>query len=231
LDNITYLLPKNNFRINQFNYHSFAMIFQCYRYKAGETIKFSLIKPAIVSPITMGKNWKLKETGIVQFSSWQDSDVFENIEVSPTTEEPEISKNTTQKQSQHREISLTIEEDEFIKGYNAYQQNIPPSNAIEVNATENSINMNHLGGQDIFLTKIPRGQYWIVNRGGFSYLVTKKNLVINQHNYSEAEALFECREYQQERSQKFSLQKPAKVSELPEGEKWRLEAKGILEFY
>ncbi|WP_414567048.1 hypothetical protein [Nostoc sp. CCY 9925] len=132
--------------------------------------------------------------------------------------------------SQETKISLTIEENEIIKGYNTYQQNVPPPNAIEVNATEDSINNNRLTGQNILLTKITRGNYWIVNQGGFNYLVPKKNLIINQHSYSTAEALFECWKYQPGDSRKFQLLKPAKVFELPEGEKWRLDNKGILEF-
>ncbi len=46
IENINYLVPKNNFRLNQFNYNSFTKVFQCSGYKAGETSNFLLLKPA-----------------------------------------------------------------------------------------------------------------------------------------------------------------------------------------
>ncbi|MDZ8236286.1 MAG: hypothetical protein RMZ69_03765 [Nostoc sp. ChiQUE01a] len=135
-----------------------------------------------------------------------------------------------QNQNTEQEKLLTFEEYKLIELY-FNNENSLLTHVIEVNATEDSINMNRLTGQNLLLTKIHRGNYWIVNQGGFNYLVPKKNLIINQHSYWTAEALFECREYQQGRSQKFRLLKPTKVFELPEDEKWRLDNKGILEFY
>ena len=150
-------------------------------------------------------------------------------------EEPKKKYNQGQVESFNPVKDLSNEE---VKIINLYQKNntevLSRRVTQEVNVTEESVNNYRLGGQKIFLNKSSRGRgkYWIINEGSFKYLVPKKNLTIDQYSYNIiAEALFECKGYQQGRSQQFKVLKPAKVFELPEGEKWGLENKGILEFY
>ncbi|MDZ8024845.1 MAG: hypothetical protein RMX97_09205 [Nostoc sp. DedQUE11] len=97
LEDTNYLVPKNNFRLNQFNYHSFTKIFQCYGYKSGETSHFLLLKPAIISPLSMGKTWELRAIGVLQFDYWENDEISVSSKIpSSTFEEKEI----FQKQSQ-----------------------------------------------------------------------------------------------------------------------------------
>ena len=79
LEGKTYLVPKNNFKINQFNYNSFTEIFEFHGYKSRKTSNFILLKPAIVSPISVDNSWKVIDTGIVRFDYREDTEAFTDI--------------------------------------------------------------------------------------------------------------------------------------------------------
>lgn len=65
---VNYLVPKDKFKLNQFNSKTFEALFECRGYQSGYSSNFRLVKPAIVTPIS-GNNWQLIERGIVEFYS------------------------------------------------------------------------------------------------------------------------------------------------------------------
>ena len=105
--------------------------------------------------------------------------------------------------------------------------------ATEVSETEQSIEARRLGtSQPAIFEKARRGKgnYWILIQSGFSYLVPKANIKINEYNYETVETLFECQGYQSGYSSDFTLVKPAIVSPILSGEKWQLVELGVLQF-
>jgi uncharacterized coiled-coil protein SlyX len=73
-----------------------------------------------------------------------------------------------------------------------------------------------------------KGNYLIVRRGGYSYLVPNKQRKIISQIYTTTKALYNCEGYN-EQYQKFELIKPALVAE-DAIDRWRLTQKGVLEF-
>lgn len=65
---VNYMVPKENLKVNQYNYNTMEVLFECRGYQSGYSSSFRLEKPAKVSPIS-GNKWQLIERGIVQFSS------------------------------------------------------------------------------------------------------------------------------------------------------------------
>ncbi|MDZ8024844.1 MAG: hypothetical protein RMX97_09200 [Nostoc sp. DedQUE11] len=105
------------------------------------------------------------------------------------------------------------------------------SKATEVNVTEESIDENRLGSGDKAILEAKKaGSYWILKEGKTDYLVPKKHLTFNQHQYKTAQTLFQCQGYQPSFRQKFRVLKPARVTSIS-GDKWQLEEMGSLEFY
>lgn len=103
----------------------------------------------------------------------------------------------------------------------------------EVSETEESIEARRLGtSQTAIFEKARRGKgnYGILIREGFNYLVPKANIKINEYNYETVETLFECQGYQSGYSNDFKLVKPAIVSPISSGEKWKLIELGVLQF-
>jgi uncharacterized coiled-coil DUF342 family protein len=127
------------------------------------------------------------------------------------------------------EKPLTSEEHKLVSNYQHNKDKLSKT-AIEVNVTSGTIDANRLGSQEVFLEKTIRGNYWIINWEGYKYLVPSKNIRLNSFNLRTIEALFECQAYQSGNSKDFQLLKPATVSELPEGETWKLVDRGILQF-
>ena len=130
-------------------------------------------------------------------------------------------------------IDLTGTERELVNNYNGDGNELLKTKAEEVSETKESMNNRRLGNnQPVLFEKTRRGNYWIISEGGYNYLVPKGNLKFNEHNYKAVLAFFECHGYKPGYSDKFQLLKPAKVSSLPEVDKWKLEDKdkGILQF-
>ncbi|MBD2199433.1 MULTISPECIES: hypothetical protein [Calothrix] len=104
--------------------------------------------------------------------------------------------------------------------------------ALEVSATEESINQRRLGtNQAVIIEKVKkgRGNYWLLADTNEHYLVPKGELKINQYNLPTIAALFQCTGESPENSQKFTLVRPAMVFPI-ESEKWQLETVGMLKF-
>lgn len=64
---VDYMVPKNNLKVNEYQYNTLAALFQCHGYQSGCSSNFKLLKPAIVTPSSGGK-WQLMEPGILQFN-------------------------------------------------------------------------------------------------------------------------------------------------------------------
>lgn len=62
-----YMVPKENFKINEYNYNTVQALFECLNYQASITIDFQLVKPAKVSFLTGLEKWQVEERGILQF--------------------------------------------------------------------------------------------------------------------------------------------------------------------
>jgi len=122
---------------------------------------------------------------------------------------------------------VNFSEAELIDAYNTIPR-LLSQKAIKV-----SINQEHISTakENILLTESRNGNYWIIGReDGTYWLLPKSKLKINPYNINTVQSLFECQSYQQGESQEFILQKPARVSILPNGQEWKLEEKGVLDF-
>ncbi|MEA5572379.1 hypothetical protein [Calothrix sp. UHCC 0171] len=105
-------------------------------------------------------------------------------------------------------------------------------NAIEVSETPGSINQRRLGvTQAVILERVAKGKgnYWVISEQGFSELVPKANLKINEFNYETVANIFNCHNYQQGYSTNFSLLETAKVVSINQ-DNWQLQQKGDLRF-
>lgn len=65
---VNYMVPKENLKVNQYNYNTMEVLFECRGYQSGYSSNFRLVKPAIVI-LTSGNKWELRERGILEFSS------------------------------------------------------------------------------------------------------------------------------------------------------------------
>jgi len=65
-----YLVPKPKQKINQNSYKTLAVLFEIHNYEPNSTDNIILIKPAKVSLIAGEEQWKLEETGIIQFAQF-----------------------------------------------------------------------------------------------------------------------------------------------------------------
>jgi hypothetical protein len=65
---VNYMVPKENLKVNQYNYNTMEVLFECRGYQPGYSRNnFQLLKPARVTPTSDGK-WQLMEPGILQFN-------------------------------------------------------------------------------------------------------------------------------------------------------------------
>jgi len=60
-----YLVPKGGIKINEHNYYTISVFFECLEYGQGSNSNFTLVVPAKVSSI--GEQWKLIEAGKLKF--------------------------------------------------------------------------------------------------------------------------------------------------------------------
>lgn len=66
---VNYMVPKEKLKINQYNYNTMEVLFECRGYQhGGSSSSFQLLKPARVS-LPSGNKWQLIERGIVEFYS------------------------------------------------------------------------------------------------------------------------------------------------------------------
>jgi hypothetical protein len=100
------------------------------------------------------------------------------------------------------------------------------------NITKDCINANR-GSEEknVILEENNRGNYWIFDFGGNTYLVPVKDKYINQHSYTTTTAIFAGHNYTPD-YQKIQLFKPAIVLMNPNTspQTWRLQQQGELAF-
>ncbi len=63
---ISELVPKANFKINEYNYETVAILFNCQNYRQGYSTDFCLLEPAKVVSINQN-NWQLQQKGELLF--------------------------------------------------------------------------------------------------------------------------------------------------------------------
>lgn len=68
IDSSDLLIPKNNLKINEYNYQTIESLFTCKDYKSGQSDDFRLVKPAKLTPKEKGETWELTEKGELQFN-------------------------------------------------------------------------------------------------------------------------------------------------------------------
>jgi hypothetical protein len=64
-DSIDYMLPKQNLKINEYNYSTVEVLFECRNYYPNYS-EYKLVKPAIVQ-IVSGGVWQFQERGVLEF--------------------------------------------------------------------------------------------------------------------------------------------------------------------
>lgn len=128
----------------------------------------------------------------------------------------------------NEDSTVVLEEKEVVEIYNSEPSSIL-SSAVKVSVKPESIasvNKN----EPIVLASIGNGNYCLIHNTDISYwLLPKANLKIDQYRYETVKLLFECDEYELEFDD-YRLDKPAKVSMLPNEREWKLEERGILKF-
>ncbi len=128
----------------------------------------------------------------------------------------------------HNINTVVFQEQEVVEIYNSEPSSLL-SSAVKVSVKpESMINTN--SNEPITLASIGNGNYCLVHDVDISYwLLPKANLKIDQYRYQTVKLLFECDEYELEFDD-YRLDKPAKVSMLPNAREWQLEERGILRF-
>ncbi len=128
----------------------------------------------------------------------------------------------------HNINTVVLQEQELIDIYNSEPSSLL-SSAIKVSVkpeSMTSINKN----EPIILASIGNGNYCLVHDTDIIYwLLPKANLKIDRYRYETVKLLFECDEYELEYDD-YRLDKPGKVSILPNEREWKLEERGILKF-
>ena len=110
--NYYWLLPKINLRVNSFEYQSVQCLFECQGYQPDIINHFTLKQPARVS--FTGKEWRLEEKGILEFSQTNSSkelksedDTQEEFQQSQAGLE-ELRSQLTQAKSEREQLRLHI---------------------------------------------------------------------------------------------------------------------------
>jgi hypothetical protein len=130
------------------------------------------------------------------------------------------------------ELSFTTEELDLLKKYNTNSHEVPKTlrdGSKNVSIVDEAVARIRDGNVSNITFKLNHsGNFLIISRGGYCYLVPNKQRRIISQMYNVAQAIYKCDGYS-ENYQGFRLIKPALVSEEP-GDCWELRKKGILEF-
>jgi hypothetical protein len=129
-------------------------------------------------------------------------------------------------------VSFTNEELNLLKEYNSNPFEVPVSlrdRAATVTIDDETFNRLRNGDESNIAFKSDRkGNYFVITRGGFRYLVPTKSKKITALTYTITKAIYKCSGFS-ENYKDFSLLKPALVSE-ESTDSWKLSQAGILEF-
>jgi hypothetical protein len=123
-------------------------------------------------------------------------------------------------------------ESDLLKEYNSNSQEVPKSlrdGSKNVSIEDEAVVRIRDGNESNITFKLNRsGNFFIISRGGYCYLVPNKQRRIIPQMSTVTQAIYKCDGYS-ENYQGFRLIKPALVSE-ESGDYWKLSQKGILEF-
>ena len=61
------LVPSQYFRISQHNYKSVEHLFECQNHDPNHSDIYTVIRPAVVSPLAGGQTWQLQQRGVLRF--------------------------------------------------------------------------------------------------------------------------------------------------------------------
>ena len=61
------LVPSQCFRISPHNYKSVEYLFECQNYDPNHSDSYTVIRPAVVSPLAGGQTWQLQQRGVLRF--------------------------------------------------------------------------------------------------------------------------------------------------------------------
>ncbi len=123
---------------------------------------------------------------------------------------------------------INFSESDLLAIYNNVPQ-VLTKKAVQVSITEDSLNSTN--NVPIILETLKKGSYWIIAIEESIYLLLpKSNLIINPHSYHTVKLLFNCHGYQADDTREFTVNKPAKVSPMPNPQQWKLEEMGVLDF-
>jgi hypothetical protein len=61
------LVPSQYFRISQHNYKSVEHLFECQNHDPNHSDIYTVIRPAVVSPLAGGQAWQLQQRGVLRF--------------------------------------------------------------------------------------------------------------------------------------------------------------------
>lgn len=211
-DDNYYLLPKDNFRINAFNYDTLKKIFRCNGYSADSNNQFALIEPAKVSLAPSGKQWIFTQPGILSFHSITAEEPHSKVD---TNLEQQVQSNQTDNNEIEQLDKL------FTSSYNK-KPSFLIEHAISVSETLDSKKQRAWGSSTAAIFHGNAfGQYWIIStKSSVIYLVPQWHVEISHEDLISMQGIFELRNYKPEYASNFKLIKPAKVSILSQGQNW-----------
>jgi hypothetical protein len=130
------------------------------------------------------------------------------------------------------DLSFAPEELDLLRDYNSNSLEVPSSlrdQSANVSIDEETFARLRDGNESNIAFKSDRkGNYLVITRGGYRYLVPNKQRKIITHIYAVTKAVYKCDGYS-ESYKDFRLIKPALVSE-ESIDCWKLSQQGILEF-
>ncbi len=123
---------------------------------------------------------------------------------------------------------LTADIQDLINQYNQNPKSLQVCQTARVEFPESNYNAHRLGSPVILENTTKTGAYWVVTSSPDTWLFPPDTKLKLRSDYYTLSALYECHQYQESLT-KFTLIKPAKVSNLGSS-KWQLIEKGELEF-
>jgi hypothetical protein len=130
-------------------------------------------------------------------------------------------------------LTFTLEELDWLQDYNSDFLDVPNSlhdRVANVSINEETFTRLRDGNESniAFKPDDRKGNYWVIARGRYHYIVPSKQRRMISQIYIVTKAIYKCNGYS-ESYKNFRLIKPALVSEESIG-CWKLVRKGILEF-
>lgn len=130
------------------------------------------------------------------------------------------------------DLSFSSEELDLLRDYNSNSLEVPSSlrdRAINVSIDDETFNRLRNGNESNIAFKLDRkGNYLVITRGGFRYLVPNRQRRIITQIYTVTKAIYKCDGYG-ESYKDFRLVRPALVTE-ESIDCWKLSQQGTLEF-